>query len=133
MTKLDKNLLIFTAFGIFIYWTMVFLNIFPVNDIIPGYKNWFMAFPLADLWIALISLLSIILEKKNPIRSALFKAVSGSSLIFLGLYALLYGIRTKLLFNLTPDELIEIGIKLYCLIVGTRFIFSSLKDLEHGK
>lgn len=133
MTKLDKNLLIFTAFGIFIYWTLVFLNIFPVNDIVPGYKNWFMAFPLADLWIALISLLSIILEKKNPIRSAVFKAVSGSSLIFLGLYALLYGIRTKLLFNLTPDELIEIGIKLYCLIVGTRFVLSSLKDLEHGK
>jgi len=38
------------------------------------------------------------------------------------LYALLYGVNTGLLFNLTTDEVIEIAIKVYCLSVGSFFI-----------
>jgi hypothetical protein len=48
--------------------------------------------------------------------------LTGSSLIFLGLYALLYSINTGLIFNLTTDELIEIAIKVYCLSAGSFFI-----------
>jgi hypothetical protein len=43
-------------------------------------------------------------------------------LIFLGLYAFLYGFNTGLLFLQTMDEYIEIAIKIYALSVGSFFI-----------
>jgi hypothetical protein len=112
----------FTTLGIVAYWSLVFARIFPVTDLVPGYRFWFMSFPLADGWIAVVSLLAFIFLLQNNEKAALFGLLTGSSLIFLGLYALLYGINTGLLFNLTSDELIEIGIKVYCLTVGSFFI-----------
>jgi len=34
----------------------------------------------------------------------------------------LYGINTGLIFNLNMDEIVEIGIKAYCLSIGSFFI-----------
>jgi hypothetical protein len=81
-----------------------------------------MSFPLADGWIAVVSLLAFIFLLRGDDKSVLFGLLEGSSLIFLGLYALLYGINTGLLFILTMDEIIEIAIKVYCLSVGSFFI-----------
>ena len=50
----------FTAFGVIAYWTLVCPKIFPVTEPVPGYKNWFMSFPLADGLIALTSLLAFV-------------------------------------------------------------------------
>lgn len=111
-----------TTFGIVTYWTLVFTNSFKVTELVPGYKNWFLSFPLADGWIAVTSLLAFIFLLRGDARASLFGLLTGSSLIFLGLYALLYGVNTGLLFILTTDELIEIGIKVYCLSVGSFFI-----------
>ncbi len=122
MKTLALGLTGFTTLGIFIYWSLVFARIFPVTELVPGYRNWFMSFPLADGWIAVVSLLAFVFLLQNNEKAALFGLLTGSSLIFLGLYALLYGVNTGLLFNLTTDELIEIGIKVYCLTVGTFFI-----------
>jgi hypothetical protein len=52
----------------------------------------------------------------------IFRQLTGSSLIFLGLYTWLYSVNTGLLYHLTTDEIIEIGIKVYCLTVGSFFI-----------
>ena len=122
MKKLALGLTALTTIGIIVYWTLVFAKIFPVTELVPGYKNWFMSFPLADGWIAVTSLLAFIFLLQNKPKAALFGLLTGSSLIFLGLYALLYGVNTGLLFILTTDELIEIGIKMYCLSVGSFFI-----------
>jgi len=122
MRQLALGLTAFTTFGIVIYWTLVFTRIFKVMELVPGYKNWFMSFPLADGWIAVVSLLAFIFLLQGDAKAALFGLLTGSSLIFLGLYALLYGINTGLLFNLNTDELIEIAIKIYCLSVGSFFI-----------
>ena len=122
MRQLALGLTAFTTFGIAAYWTLIFTNIFKVIDLVPGYKNWFMSFPLADGWIATVSLLAFIFLLQNNDKAALFGLLTASSLIFLGLYALLYGINTGLLFILTTDEIIEIGIKVYCLSVGSFFI-----------
>lgn len=116
------SLTAFTAVGIFTYWTLVFAKIFPVTELLPGYKNWAMSFPLADGWIAVTSLLAFIFLLRGDDRAALFGLLAASGLIFLGLYALLYGINTGLLFILTADEMIEIAIKIYCLSVGSFFI-----------
>ena len=122
MKKLALGLTALTTIGIIVYWTLVFAKIFPVTELVPGYKNWFMSFPLADGWIAVTSLLAFIFLLQDKPKAALFGLLTGSSLIFLGLYALLYGVNTGLLFILTTDELIEIGIKVYCLSVGSVFI-----------
>jgi hypothetical protein len=123
MKQLALVLTAFTTLGIVVYWALVFTRVFPVTELVPGYKNWFMSFPLADGWIAVVSLLAFYFLLQGDSRSALFGLLTGSSLIFLGLYALLYGVNTGLLFHLTTDELIEIAIKVYCLSVGTFFIF----------
>lgn len=81
-----------------------------------------MSFPLADGWIALTSLFAFIFLLRRDVRAKLFGLLAASVLIFLGLYALLYGINMGLLFILPMDEIIEIGIKIYCLSVGTFFI-----------
>jgi len=122
MKTLALGLTGFTTLGIVIYWSLVFALIFPVTDLVPGYRNWFMSFPLAYGWIATVSLLAFLFLLQNNDKAALFGLLTGSSLIFLGLYALLYGVNTGLLFNLTTDEIIEIGIKVYCLTVGSFFI-----------
>jgi len=122
MKQIALGLTASTTFSIVVYWTLVFTNVFPVTELVPGYKNWFMSFPLADGWIAVTSLLAFIFLLRGDDRAALFGLLAASGLIFLGLYALLYGINTGLLFILTTDEIIEIGIKIYCLSVGSFFI-----------
>ena len=122
MRTLAIGLTGFTTLGIVVYWSLVFTRVFPITDLVPGYRTWFMSFPLADGWIAMVSLLAFIFLLQNNEKAALFGLLTGSSLIFLGLYALLYGVNTGLLFNLTTDEIIEIGIKVYCLTVGSFFI-----------
>ena len=124
------SLLFFTAGGTTLYWILVFAGIFPVTDIVPGYKTWFMSFPLADAWMAAAALISAVLLLKGNPKAGVFGICAGSAMIFLGLYALLYGINTGLLFILTVDEVIEICIKLYCLSVGSYFIVSSWKVLH---
>ncbi len=116
------GLTLFTAIGIIFYWIAVFLGIFPVKETISGYQQWFMAFPLADFWIAGCSLLAGIFLLRDDERAIPMGISTGSSLIFLGLYALLYGFNTGLLFILTIDEIIEICIKVYCLTVGPYLI-----------
>jgi hypothetical protein len=122
MRRLALGLTAFTTFGIISYWTSVFSGIFNVTELVPGYLDWFMSFPLPDSWIAFTSLLAFIFLLRSDNRAALFGMLTGSSLIFLGLYALMYGINTGLLFILTTDEVIEIAIKVYCLSVGSFFI-----------
>lgn len=125
--KLFKFLLLSTSIFVFLYWTLIFTKVFPVNELVAGYIVWFMSFPLADFFIGISSLLSYFNFKKNPKKSGFWGAISGSALIFLGLYALLYGLNTKLIFILTLSEIIEILIKLYCLSVGTFFLLHSWK------
>ena len=122
MKQLALGLTAFTTIGIVTYWTLVFTGTFKVTELIPGYRNWFLSFPLPDGWIAVVSLLAFIFLLKGDDKASLFGLLTGSSLIFLGLYALMYGINTGLLFNLTTDELLEIAIKVYCLSVGSFFI-----------
>jgi hypothetical protein len=125
-----KGFLWFTASGILIYWILVFLGAFPVKELAPGYTDWFMSFPVADLWIALTGLSALYFAKRDHVKSAIALSAAGSGMIFLGLYAFTYGYRTGLLFEMTWDEVIEIGIKIYCLSVGGWFIQSAIKGLQ---
>ncbi|MFM7092859.1 MAG: hypothetical protein ACKOZZ_18845 [Bacteroidota bacterium] len=122
-----KGLLITTTLFVVGYWTSVFTGLFPVEEIVAGYKNWFMSFPIPDTYIAVCAVLTVYYLTKNQKLSGLFGAMTGSGLLFLGFYAIAYGHNTGLLYNLTTDEIIEIGIKIYCLSAGTYFIRKSWK------
>jgi hypothetical protein len=113
----------FTVAAGIMYWASVFGGQFPVTELVPGYRTWFMSFPPADGWIFLCGILAAFFAQRNHPLAALFGPLTGSGLIFLGLYAFTYGINTGLIFILTPDELIEIAIKIYCLCVGFLLIF----------
>ena len=129
--KLFKALLLVTFAFVLFYWALVFTGIFPVTDIVAGYVTWFMSFPLADLFMGISALLSFLFFNKNPKKSGFWGAITGSALIFLGLYAMLYGINTGLIFILTSDEIIEICIKMYCLSAGTFFLYHSWKLINN--
>lgn len=131
-SKTMLSLLFFTAGGTTLYWILVFLGVFPVTDIVPGYRTWFMSFPLADGWMAASALISAVYLLKGDRRAGVFGICAGSAMIFLGLCALLYGINTGLLFTLTIDGIIEICIKVYCLSVGSYFIYFSWGLLKPG-
>ena len=82
--NLAVGLSFFTTFGILAYWTLVFSKIFPVVDLIPGYSDWFMAFPLADLWIGTTSFLAGFFLLKGRELAVPFGIAAGSGLIFSG-------------------------------------------------
>lgn len=121
--KIVIGLSIFTAAAGILYWVSVFTGVFPVEELVPGYKTWFMSFPIADSWMFVCAILAAIFAARNHPLAALFSPLTGASLIFLGLYAFTYGFNTGLLFKLTPDEVIEIAIKIYCLSAGFLLVF----------
>lgn len=129
-----RGLLLFTASGIAAYWVAVFAGVFPVEELMPGYRNWFLSFPLADGWIAAAAILAVAVSSSDRSLSAILVVATGSGLIFLGLYAFTYGFNTGLVFHLTVNEGIEIAIKIYCLGVGAWFVASGYRQtLEHGR
>lgn len=109
------------------YWGMVFAGVFPVTELVPGYTTWFMSFSIADTFLGISAFLAFWYVPSDEKRGGFFGAIAGSSLLFLGLYALLYGVNTGLLFILTLDEIFEIAIKAYCLIGGAFFLYYSWK------
>lgn len=125
--KLYKILLITTAGFIVIYWASVFTGVFPVEELVAGYGNWFMSFPVPDIYVAISASVAAYYLTSRAKLSGLFGAMAGSGLIFLGLYAFAYGHNTGLLYQLTVDEVIEICIKVYCLTAGIFFIHHSWK------
>ena len=127
VTRVPAALGAFTALAAVFYWALVFTGLFPVTELVPGYRQWFLSFPLADAWLAASGVwLAVAAWRGRPSATAAAAAL-GSALIFLGLYALLYGATTGLLFDLTTDELIEIAIKAYCLSVGAFLVWSSVR------
>lgn len=111
-----------TIVGILLYWGAVFCGLIAIESLAPGYVDWFMAFPLADLWIAVAGIVALLFGRRDKHIGSVFLAACGSGLIFLGLNAFAYGYRTGLLFTLTVDEIVEVAIKVYCLTVGGLFL-----------
>lgn len=124
MKKVLITLSFITSIGIVLYWILVFIGLFPIIELVPGYKDWFFSFPLADFWIAISAFSAAFLLKKENELSIPLGITAGSSMVFLSLYAATYGFLTGLIWHQTIDEYIEIAIKLYCLIVGLFFIYS---------
>ena len=107
-----------TLFFIIGYWSALFAGAFAVADLVPGYRHWFMAFPVADAWIGLWAGLAAVAAWRRRESARRYALIAGSGLVFLGIYAMTYGITTGLICRQTVDEYIEIAIKIYCLGAG---------------
>lgn len=133
MSPFLKASLYFTAAGISAYWGAVFFGVFPIIELVPGYRSWFMSFPIADFWIAITSIFAVVLASFEKQLSAIAMAAAGSGLIFLGLYAFAYGFNSGLVYELTDEELIEIGIKIYCLAMGAWLLLSAYLQISEPR
>jgi len=116
-----------TALFIFGYWSTVYLGLFMVPELVPGYRSWFMAFPVADTWIGLWATLMAVAAIRGKDVARRYALLAGSGLVFLGLYAMTYGILTGLIYRQSIDEYIEIGIKIYCIGVGCYLSYWGLR------
>ena len=124
-----------TGLGILSLWIFIWLGLFPIEDKVPGFRNYFMSFQLADIWLIVNALLTgtfIIL--KSP-KMIVFGISLGSAMVFFGLYSLLYDLNTKLFFDFSAGEIFGKLITIYNIIAGLFFIvyFSMVKDFNYRK
>ncbi len=76
-----------TATGILLQWVLVWSGKFPVTESVPGFRNYFYSFIVADLWLILAaSMTGIFILLKDP-RALLFGIALGSAMVFFGLYS----------------------------------------------
>jgi len=118
----------FTGIGILAQWVMVWTGNFPVAESVPGFQNYFLSFVIADIWLVTAALLtSYFIYKKNP-KAMLFGIALGSSMLFFGLYSIVYDYNTGLLFNFSLEELFGKIITVYNIVFGFVFMFFSWKN-----
>jgi len=119
-----------TGAGILFQWILVWSGNFPVNESVPGFRNYFLSFQAADLWLILLAFMTgIFILLKNQ-KSLLFGIALGSAMVFFGLYALLYDLNTGLFFNFSASELFGKAVTFYNILAGLLFIYLSWKDRQ---
>ena len=119
-----------TGGGILLQWIFVWFGKFSVDESVPGFRNYFLSFQAADLWLILLAFMTgtfIIL--RNP-KALLFGIALGSAMVFFGLYSLLYDLNTGLFFNFSASELFGKCVTFYNIFVGLLFISLSWKDRQ---
>ena len=117
-----------TGAGILLQWILVWSGKFPVVDSVPGFRNYFLSFVAADLWLTLAAFTTgTFILLKDP-RALLFGVALGSAMVFFGLYSLLYDLNTGLLFSFAAGELFGKAVTFYNILAGFLFMFLSWKD-----
>ncbi|MGA9399211.1 MAG: hypothetical protein WBV22_13255 [Anaerolineaceae bacterium] len=120
----------FSGAGILLQWIMVWTGNFPVEDSVPGFRNYFLSFQAADLWLILLAFMTgIFILLKNQ-KSLLFGIALGSAMVFFGLYALLYDLNTGLFFNFSASELFGKAVTFYNILAGLLVIYLSWRDRQ---
>jgi hypothetical protein len=131
------GLSLFTAFGTLIYWILVFLGLYPVVELVPGYTVWFWSFPLPDFWIVITSvLLAFAIKTNRYVMAIVCGLLTASSMIFLALNELMFSFYTGMIFMPLSELASDLVIKVYCLLVGVFFIkqFSGqIKNITYNK
>jgi hypothetical protein len=121
---------IITGLGILLQWILVWTGIFLVEESVPGFRNYFLSFQVADLYLVLLSFLTAaFILLRNP-KALLFGIALGSAMVFFGLYSLLYDLNTRLFFDFSAGELFGKLVTFYNILAGLLFIFLSWKDRQ---
>ncbi len=117
-----------TGAGILLQWIFVWLGIFPVDESVPGFRNYFLSFQVADLWLIILAFLTGVNIILKNTKALLFGIALGSAMVFFGLYSLLYDLNTGLFLNFSESELFGKGVTFYNIFAGLSFILFSWKD-----
>lgn len=119
-----------TGSGILLQWILVWSGAFPVSESVPGFRNYFLSFVAADLWLVVASFMTgTFILLKDP-KALLFGVALGSAMVFFGLYALMYDLNTGLLFDFSAGELFGKAVTLYSLLVGVLLMVLSWRDRD---
>lgn len=117
-----------TGAGILLQWILIWSGRFPVEESVPGFRNYFLSFQLADLWLILLAFLTgTFILLKNP-KALLFGIALGSAMVFFGLYALLYDLNTGLFYDFSAGELFGKFVTFYNILAGLVIMRLSWKD-----
>lgn len=118
-----------TGFGILFLWILIWFGMFPVEEKIPGFRNYFISFLFADMWLVFNAILTGIMMLLKNSKMIVCGISLGSAMVFFGLYSFLYDFNTKLLFDFSMGELFGKFITLYNILGGLFFIvyFGKLK------
>lgn len=119
-----------TGTGILFVWILTWSGLFPVVESVPGFRNYFISFVVADSWLILTAFMTVALTlRKNP-RAVFFGVALGSAMLFFGLYALMYDLNTGLLWRFTVDEIFGKVVTLYNIFGGIVLMFLSWRNHE---
>lgn len=122
-----------TGTGVLGQWILVWTGLFPVVEEVPGFRNYFLSFQAADMWLVGAGLLAAYFALKRDARGAVFFGVAlGSAMLFFGLYAFMYDLKTGLLFDMSSGELFGKAVTLYNLGAGALLMFVSWRAGSPG-
>jgi len=107
-----------TGAGILLQWLLVWVGLFPVVESTPGFRNYFLSFVAADMWMVIAAFGTTWLSLRNDQRAILASVALGSALLFFGLQALLYDFHTGLLFVTSAAEWFGKGVTISTIVVG---------------
>jgi hypothetical protein len=117
-----------TGAGILFQWVLVWSGRFPVEESVPGFRNYFLSFQVADMWLILLAFMAgTFVLLKNP-KALLFEIALGSAMVFFGLYSLLYDLNTGLFYDFSAGEFFGKFVTFYNLLIGFLFMFLGWKD-----
>ena len=118
---------VLTGTGILAQWILVWTGVFPVAETVPGFRNYFLSFAVADMWLVGAAFMTAALTARRDPRALVFGVALGSAMVFFGLYALMYDLSIGVLFSLAPGELFGKAVTLYNLVAGVVFMVLSWK------
>lgn len=119
-----------TGAGIIAQWTLVWSGAFPVAESVPGFRDYFLSFVTADLWLVIASVLTGVFLLLKDARALLFGVALGSAMMFFGLYAFTYDFRTGLLFDFSAGEVFGKVVSLYNLLAGLLIMTLSWRERD---
>jgi len=111
-------LLLIAGAGTFAYWITFFSSEIVQATAEPCYLVFERAFPMADAWAAIASILAALgLLRRRP-EAVLFGIAAGSAFVFLGLMDVLYNLEHGMYALRTAEMAYETLINVVCLTLG---------------
>ena len=101
-----------------LYWVSFFTNGAVRSSQDPVYLGFEAAFPAADAWLGITSILCAEGLRRCRSWAVLFGIAAGSAWVYLGLMDTLYSVEHDMYVHLTPEILGEIAIEIACLTFG---------------
>ena len=94
------------------------------------------AFPVADAWASLASLVALYyLLRKNTLKTPFFLAASGASILYLGLMDITFDVQNGLYSLVASNSAMqtELVINIFCVITSVLALFSGFYTLGRQK